>query len=356
MPMKCFNKVSVFLLMLLYGILLPLWASGQPADEARLSLGTIDFPTSASGEAQEQFLTGVLALHSFWYPEARDHFRKAQELNPDFAMAYWGEALTHDHPIWHQHDQQAGIEVINAMDRRSNLLMNEREEEYTNALRLLFKPETGMEERRKQYAEAMKKLAREYPEDDEALALWALARISLPDHNYNDPDVRDVVPIAADLEDLYQRNRQHPGAMHYLIHLYDNEKFAELGIRPANDYAGVAYSSSHAIHMPSHIYKQLEMWDKVIDANIAAWKASVRWQQHSGRPLADRDYHSYSWLFDAYMQTEQYGNACKLIENLRQIESRAEERGEPLGRVSDTLEDLVSQYEREASTPAPACK
>lgn len=334
---------------------LTITAGAQTEEEANLSLGSIDFPTSVSGEAQQEFLTGVLALHSFWYPEARTHFRRARQLNPDFAMAYWGEALTHDHPIWQQHDQEAGLEVIRAMEGREGLIMNEREEMYINALKLLFEPGSTMDERRNNYAEAMGSLSRQYPEDDEALALWSLSRISLPSYDYNDPDVDDVVPVAADLEDLYQRNREHPGAMHYLIHLYDNEKFAELGLRPADDYAGVAYSSSHAIHMPSHIYKQLGMWEKVIDSNIDAWQASISWQQNTGRPLADRDYHSYSWLFDAYLQTDQYEQACQIIEELRGIKSMAEQRDEAMGRIPGTLDSFISQYESEASSAAPAC-
>ena len=189
----------------------PAAASAQSTINADLSLGTIDFPTSSDGEAQKEFLTGVLALHSFWYPEARDHFIKAQKLNPQFAMAYWGEAMTYDHPIWGQHDQQSGHKTLSELDQQSSLQMNDREQAYIDALRKLFAPETSMDERRRQYATAMQSLAEQYPKDDEAVAFSALAEMSLPSFDYENPDVRDVIPIAAKLEQLYQRHPDHPG-------------------------------------------------------------------------------------------------------------------------------------------------
>lgn len=326
------------------------------AQESGLELGTIDFPTSVSGEAQNEFLTGVLALHSFWYPEARDHFRKARKLDPDFAMAYWGEALTHDHPLWGQHDQEAGAEVLNALSGRRSPKMDAREQDYIDAARLLFEPGAGMDERRENYAKAMNALAKRYPQDDEALVLSALASMTVPGYNYSNPGVRDAVPIAAKLEGLYRRNPEHPGAMHYLIHLYDNGKFAELGLRPADDYSKVAYSSPHAIHMPSHIYKQLEMWDKVIEANIRAYESSVDWQQRTGRPLHDRDFHSYRWLFEAYLEIEEYRKACDIMVELRDMISKAGQRGEDSGRIRSTLENFAGQYRQADGHSVVPCR
>ncbi len=328
--------------------------SGDP-----LSLGSIDFPNSAEGEAEQEFLTGVLALHSFWYPEARDHFRRARELDPRLAIAYWGETMTHDHPLWQQHDQEAGMEVLNALDEQiagEGVDWTGRERMYVEAARALFNPELSMEERRVAWAEQTRAITEAHPEDDEALAFNALAQMTLPSHDYDDPEPQKVTAIASELENLYQRNPQHPGAMHYLIHVYDNDTFAPLGLRPADDYADVAYSSSHAIHMPSHIYRQLGMWQEVIDANIAAWEASIEWQQESDRPLRDRDYHAYNWLFDTYMQVEEYGNACDVLSNVRSIRDEAESMGEEPGRIPSVIEHMSSQYEEEGGEAAPACE
>lgn len=328
----------------------------QNSDQVDLSLGTIDFPTSAEGEAQQEFLTGVLALHSFWYPEARDHFQRARELDPDFAMAYWGEAMTHDHPIWEQHDQAAGHNVLEAMNQQPSLKWNEREKAYINAIKKLYAPDTEMGQRREQYAEAMQSLHEKYPEDDEALAFSALADMSVPSFEYSNPDVRDVVPIAAKLEDLYQRNPDHPGAMHYLIHVYDSDKFAELGLRPANDYADVAYSSSHAIHMPSHIYRQLEKWDQVIESNIRAWEASVKWQQRTGRPIRDRDYHSYRWLFEAYLAVDNFEKACSIIQNMRQLNTEAQSTTQDAGRIPSLIANFENQYKQNGGHSTLQCQ
>lgn len=333
--------------------------TGSATSDDSLSLGSIDFPNSATGEAQRELLTGVLALHSFWYPEARDHFRRARELNPRLAIAYWGEAMTHDHPLWQQHDQQAGMEVLNALDEQisgEGVDWTERERLYVEAARALYDPESSREERMQAWAGQMQTLAESYPEDDEALAFSALARMSLPSHNYDDPEADKVTGIAADLENIYQRNPQHPGAMHYLIHVYDNDTFAPMGLRPANDYANVAYSSSHAIHMPSHIYRQMEMWQEVIDANIAAWEASVEWQQETDRPLRDRDYHAYNWLLDTYLQVEEYGNACDVLSKVRSIREEAESMGQDLGRIPSVIDHMSSQYAEEAGGAAPACE
>ena len=351
-PAKYFLAACTFLMSLLLATA-PLAA--QTGTEADLSLGSIDFPTSAEGEAQQEFLTGVLALHSFWYPEARDHFQKAQQLDPNFAMAYWGEAMTHDHPIWQQHDQEAGRNVLNEMQQQSSLKWTEREQDYISALQKLYAPDTSMEQRRQKYAAAMQTLAETYPEDDEALAFSALADMSLPSFEYSNPDVRDVVPIAARLENLYQRHPDHPGAMHYLIHVYDNPKFAEMGLRPANDYASVAYSSPHAIHMPSHIYKQLEQWDQVIEANIRAWEASINWQQRTIRPLKDRDYHSYRWLFEAYLEVDNFDKACSIIENMHQIHRKSQAQNQDLGRIPGLIENFENQYEENGRPSVRAC-
>ncbi|WP_138431193.1 hypothetical protein [Fodinibius saliphilus] len=319
-----------------------------------LKLGSIDFPTSATGKAQKEFLTGVLALHSFWYPEARDHFQRAQDLDPSFAMAYWGELMTYDHPIWEQHNQTAGSKVLKQLNEQINkneVSWTEREKRYIEAVRILYNDNKEMEKRRTQYAQAMQQLYEKYP-SDETLAFSALASMTTPDYSYSNPNPDQLVPIAAKLEQLYKHNPKHPGGMHYLIHIYDNSTFAKMGIRPANDYSEVAYSSSHAIHMPSHIFKQLEMWDKVIQSNIRAYKASVDWQTRTNRLLKERDYHSYRWLFEAYLTVEKFGKACDIIKNMKQVEQQAKGNNEELGRIPSTLKNFQNQYNDKKKAPS----
>jgi len=353
------HRFCCFAFALLLVGLLPLPVTGQStAPGGDLDLGSIDFPTSASGEAQTEFLTGVLALHSFWYPEARDHFRRAQELDPQFAMAYWGEAMTHDHPLWDQHDNAAGRAVLDAMDAvraEDGLRWSEREQGYIDAIRTLYMGDGGIEARRTAYAEAMQQLAAQHPDDDEAALFSALARMSVEDFDLEDAE--DVVPIAASLETLYQRHDRHPGVLHYLIHVYDSETFAPLGLRPARTYAEVAPASSHALHMPSHIFRQLGQWERVVASNQDAYQASIDWQQRTNRPLRMRDYHSYGWLMDAYLALDRFDDACGLIQELESIVATADERGEDLGRMPSLREHFTKQYTdaAEGTSSAGSC-
>src|SRR5690625_1504675 len=136
-----------------------LFQDGSKSDQ---ELGAISFPTSASGEAQHEFLKGISALHDFWYPQARVHFKKARELDPDFAMAYWGEVMTHDHPLWGQHDHQQGNQVLSALDQKieeGTVKWSEREQAYLDAVRLLFETGPSMASRRDEFASAMQELA-----------------------------------------------------------------------------------------------------------------------------------------------------------------------------------------------------
>jgi hypothetical protein len=353
------HRFYCFAVALLLVGLLPLSTQGQSAAPGGdLDLGSIDFPTSASGEAQTEFLTGVLALHSFWYPEARDHFQRAQELNPQFAMAYWGEAMTRDHPLWDQHDNAAGRAVLAQMDsvqEDSGLTWSDRERGYVDAVRTLYTGDGDIEARRTAYAEAMQQLAEQYSDDDEAAIFSALAQMSVEDFDLDDAE--DVVPVAASLETLYQRHERHPGVLHYLIHVYDSETFAPLGLRPARTYAEVAPASSHALHMPSHIFRQLGQWERVVASNQDAYQASVDWQQRTNRPLHMRDYHSYGWLMDAYLALDRFNDACGLIQDLESIIATAEERGEDLGRMPSLRDHFTGQYAdaAEGTSAAGSC-
>lgn len=320
----------------------------QAQESAELDLGTIDFPTSASGEVQQEFLTGALALHSFWYEEARDHFRRARELDPSFAMAYWGEAMTHDHPLWEQHDGRQGKAVLKELRRQDEVRWTERERAYVDAVRVLFEHRGDIDDRRRSYARVMQELADRFPEDTEAAVFAALAQMSLPDFDGN--DVSDVVPVAAVLEEVYKHRPSHPGAIHYLIHVYDAESFAPLGLRPARDYARTAPASSHALHMPSHIFKDLEMWEEMAASNVDAYQASVDWQERTDRPLRMRDYHALTWLFDAYIKLERFDEARILVRDLEEVEAEARRRDESLGRIPSTLEYFRQELEKIAGS------
>ncbi|HYI12054.1 MAG TPA: hypothetical protein VEK57_23570 [Thermoanaerobaculia bacterium] len=279
-----------------------------PAKEpaAALSLGEIDFPSSGSAEARPAFLRGVLLLHSFEYAAAERAFAEARKIDPSFAMAYWGEAMTHNHPIWGEQDRDAARAVLarlgaTAAERRQ-AAPTDREKAYLAAVDILY-GDGDRKERNAAYSDAMRDLSLRHPGDLDARAFYALSLIGLTG------DVRDTgnyMRAAAIAEEVYEKNRRHPGALHYLIHAYDDPVHAPLGLRAARLYATVAPAASHAQHMPSHIFFALGMWDDAIVSNTASMK-TARDQEMGG-------YHPLYWLEHAYLQVGRNDDAAKLVQ------------------------------------------
>lgn len=317
--------------------------------------GRVDFPTSGSSAAQQAFEVGVLALHNFWYEEAREHFRKAAELDPGFAMAYWGEALTHDAPLQGPRglqDAGAGQALIDSLDElqgRGALRWSEREQNYVDALRPLFKGR-GSPQSRRDFAVAMQGLAARYPDDDEATLFAVLARMSAArvKGGFTWDDASFVEPLAAILEEIYQRRPDHPGVVHYLIHVYDSRTFASRGVELARRYARLAPASSHALHMPSHIFRWLGMWAEMAASNEDAYAATVQWQEHSGRPLHKRDFHTLDWLLDAYLRLGRLQDARGVLDELDVVAARARQRGEKLDLIPYNAIMFKSRFQRVA--------
>jgi len=328
--------------------------AGLSAEEGeKLLLGTVRFPTSASGGAQKEFETGVLALHSFWYEEARDRFRRAMKLDPAFAMAYWGMAMTYDNAFRTEPGtdyEQKGLEVVRRfreLERQGKLKLTERESDYLEAVRLRFRPEWDVLTRRREYGQAMDRLVQKYPDDDEAKIFAALALMSYPAFD-REMDVH-VVAAAAPLEELFMYKRDHPGVLHYLIHAYDSQTFAPLGLRQARLYAKIAPDSSHALHMPSHIFRHLGMWEEVVASNEASYRVSAEWQERTGRPLRMRDYHSLDWLLDAYLRLGRMDEAGKIMGELDKIEKEMRQRGEDPGEFASLARSMRMAYQRAVS-------
>ncbi len=321
-------------------------AQDRPGDT--LLLGRVDFPTSGSAEAQREFITGVLALHSFWYEEARDRFLAAQTLDPAFGMAWWGEAMTHDNALGTvpgDANEVLGAEVVarmDALDANGQLEWTERERAYADAVRRRFAAGVPAGTRRESHAAAMDELANRYPDDDEAAAFASLALLALP--GFDREQALHVVAAASRLEEVYERNREHPGALHYLLHAYDTSTFALMGLRQARVYSRIAPASSHALHMPSHIFRHLGMWDEVAASNEDSYEASVRWQERTERPLHTRDFHALDWLLDAYLRLERFDDARRVIEELDAVEEAIRNRAEEWGQFPEIAETLRAYY------------
>ena len=288
-------------------------AYAQTAD-----LGRIDFPTSGAPEAQEHFIRGALLLHSFEYDDAAEAFREAQRLDPDFAMAYWGEAMTYNHTLWDQQDREAAREVMERLgatpEARQTKAPTEREKGYLAALEYLFYSDGTRQERDRAYAAAMRRLHQRYPDDDEAQAFYALAILGTA---HDGRDQVTYMRAAAQAEQVFRDNPQHPGAVHYLIHSYDDPVHAPLGLRAARAYSAIAPAASHAQHMISHIFVALGYWDDVVIANERAVQVADERLQRKGLPADARNYHALHWLAYGYLQQGRYDEARRLLESMR---------------------------------------
>ncbi|HBL29835.1 MAG TPA: hypothetical protein DD490_23610 [Acidobacteria bacterium] len=340
---------------LLLALCLPWPAIGAEAPTG--PLGRIDFPTTASPAAQEHFLRGVAALHSFWYDEAADAFRAAQAAEPGFALAYWGEALTCDHPIWGEQDAAAARRVLQRLAatpaERAARAGNEVERAWLATVEALY-GEGESDARARAYAESLRQMHEGRPDDMEVASFYALSLIgpalASDGGPLGEPRERLLMRAAALLEELVDRNPEHPGVLHYLIHAYDDPVHAPLGLRAARTYARVAPAAPHALHMPSHIFVQLGRWDQVAASNEDAWAASVAWAQRRGLGVEKHDFHSLSWLAYAYLQQGRIAKAREVLEIAR---AAARQTDNP--RVTGALAAIEARFtiEREAWGEAP---
>ncbi len=295
------------------------------------NLGAIDFPNSGSKEAQEPFLRGVGALHNFWFEEAGEAFKSAQEIDPGFALAYWGEAMSENHPLWAEQDIAAARAVLLRLaatrKERVEKAPTERERLYMEAIETLY-GEGDKLARDIAYEKAMARLHERFPEDVEAAAFYALSLLGTvrPGEKGFSRQMRS----GAIALDLFQKHPDHPGAAHYVIHSFDDPEHAPLALPAADRYAVVAPEAHHALHMPSHIFLQHGMWDRVARSNQQSYDASAKWVERKGLSIDKRDYHSLQWRAYANLQRGVYTDSLAAIEIVgaaaKEIQSQRLER------------------------------
>jgi len=277
----------------------------DPVKTGTVDLGAIEFPNSGSSEAQKPFINGVLLLHSFEYDAARKSFIDAQRLDKDFALAYWGEAMTYDHPIWPENDRTGALAALAKLaatpaERRTRA-KTEREQMYLDAVERLY-GEGDVAARAAAYSSAMEQLTTRFPDDLEARAFYSLSLLGLTRITRNTENYMRAASIS---ETIYEKNPRHPGALHYLIHAYDDPVHAPLGLRAARVYGSIARSASHAQHMPSHIFFALGMWEDSIRANTDSMKTA--------RDSGGGGYHALHWLQHGYLQLGKLEDAMRTL-------------------------------------------
>ncbi len=282
-------------------------AQGQQTE-----LGKVEFQNSGTAAAQAPFLRGLAALHSFWFEEALEAFRESTKIDPDFMMGYWGEAMAFNHPLWSEQDTAAARLIVAKC--KDDGRVTPRERAYLDAVRLLY-GEGDKHARDTAYSAAMEKVYRTYPEDLDAAAFYALSLLGL---GAEGKSYRLHALAGAIALDVYQKNPNHPGAAHYIIHAFDDPDHAILALPAARRYASIAPEAHHARHMPSHIFLQLGMWPEAAASNESAWEASDTWMKRKHLSPGVRDYHSLHWLLYVYLQQGRYHKAEELLSLMKQ--------------------------------------
>jgi tetratricopeptide (TPR) repeat protein len=280
-------------------------------------LGTISFAISCSPEVQKPFELGVALLHSYWYEEAERKFEEVAAKDPACAMAYWGQAMTLHRPAYSQPSEQdlkRGREFVQTAKALAAKTLRERE--YIDALADFYAGENvEYEKRATAWCVGMEKLYADNPKDLEAEAFYALSLlVSEPPDDKSLANSRKAIEI---LNRLLDEAPNHPGAAHYLIHAADNPNLAQLGLPAARRYAQIAPAVPHALHMPSHIFARLGLWQEDIQSNLASLAAAR--QPSSMHIGAENQVHAMEFLEYAYLQVGLEGKAKEMMEQLQNM-------------------------------------
>jgi tetratricopeptide (TPR) repeat protein len=288
---------------------LPVILTLLAAPAAAQTLGTVSFPNSGKPDAQASFLRGVLLLHSFEYEDAARAFGEARNADPDFALAYWGEAMTYTHPLWNEQNLPAARAVLERLGRtparRLERAGTDRERLYLEATEALYFADAPKAKRDTLFLEALERLARAYPTDDEAKAFAALWLMGLSQGVRSVPAYMRAGALAGEIA---RRNPNHPGALHYVIHAFDDPVHAPLGLHAARAYSVIAADADHAQHMTTHIFLALGMWEETVRQNvIAAGPDSAGWKPG----------HYTSWMDYALLQQGKHDAARRHFDLMR---------------------------------------
>ena len=283
--------------------------------------GTLEFLTSCKEETKENFNTGVKLLHSFEYDEAEKMFAKIIGKDPECAMAYWGVAMSNFHPLWSPPTTDELIKGNKAIELATTISnKTEREEAYINAIATYYNnwEKTDHRTRCLKFEAAMKDLHTAHPKDIEASIFYALALTAAADPS--DKSYAKQRVAGKLLDALYDKYPDHPGIVHYIIHTFDTPELATLALNAANKYAAVAPSSAHALHMPSHIFTRLGLWDESIQSNYNSVTSAKCYAEAAGiKGHWDEELHGLDYLMYGYLQKGDNINAKKQVDYLKTI-------------------------------------
>lgn len=288
-------------------------------DKNQKKLGQLELVVTGNEQAQKYFKEGLLYLHSFEYLDARASFIKAQQADQLCGMAYWGEVMAYNHPLFNRELTRLANIAFSKMgaskEARQRLFKTEMEKDLLKSIELLFG--TGSKAQRdKSYRLHLEKLTKKYKGNHEIEAFYALALLASPISQKTENLFEHSAKIS---EKILSENPEHPGALHYLIHANDHPSRAEFAIDAADKYSVIAPDATHALHMPSHIYFALGRWNNVVNSNINSWNAGVK--ARVKQPNKEIGYHSLSWLHYGLLQRGENQLATTLVKNMMQYDN-----------------------------------
>lgn len=299
---------------LVVGLFLFSCTSSTESTDETSHLGSLKHQFTISPQAKADFDQGLLLLHSFEYDDAREAFEKALSADPNEVMTYWGLAMTHYKALWGLQNVAAGRRVMARLgkseDARLSKAENQIERGFWKGIEILY-GDGELKERNQQYADHMEQMYAENPDNLEVAAFYSL---SLMWAGYDDQE--NLSKSSKVAQSIIKENPTHPGALHYMIHANDDPDFAIDAIAAANDYAKVAPDAAHALHMPSHIYVALGMWQEVVSSNRASYDASIKRVEQKQLSGSARGYHSMAWLHYGHLQLGEYEKATSILEEM----------------------------------------
>jgi tetratricopeptide (TPR) repeat protein len=317
-------------------------------DLTAAQLGTVNFPVSCAPAVQKPFERGVALLHSFWYEEAEKEFQRIATDDPHCAMAHWGVAISLWHQLWDHPEAkviQRGVDEVHEA-KTTDGKTTPREQAYMAAISAFYSDSKKLnhEARAKAYSDAMKKVYETYPGDHEAAAFYALSLLASEPHD--DETFANRKQAAAVLEKLFAIEPDHPGVAHYLIHSYDKPQLAQLGLPAARRYAQIAPSAPHALHMPSHIFARVGLWQDDINSNLASIAATRKTAaMHMGG--AGHQFHAMDFLVYAYLQSGREADAAKVIDEIKTMPKMESMYGHDFDPQTNALTKFPAIYDLE---------
>jgi tetratricopeptide (TPR) repeat protein len=319
------------------------------------TLGKVNFPTSCAPRVQSQIEEGVALLHSFQYRQAKNTFTGVSKQEPHCAIAYWGQAMSLYEQLWDWPDAKQfaeGRKDIDTAEKQKAVTPHERA--YLDVARLFYQknPEWDQDTRMKAFSDAWEKVYRQFPDDTEAAAFYALSLVALAEEGVDETANRKRA--IAVLDPLFRANPDDPGPAHYLIHAADTPDLAPQALDAARRYASIAPDSSHALHMPAHIFVRLGLWPEAIESNLAAAKAAAE-ATRTGRADMHYQVHAMDFLDYAYLQAGDQAAARQVTEDLKNVV------GASAQQVADHQADFraraaleLHQWKEAESLPVPS--